>query len=163
MIDVPVDPPAFTSPANHATGLGETPTFTITPGSSDDDTKQHVHTQFMITRNLLRTVVVADSGELGAVTSWQPSAGILKTNEHLYGHAQTKWGDTWSGWVTIDFFTTDKFQFIQAPVITAPQEDAEVMWSGLKLVIATPVVEQGGTLQQDKIEAEVSKNGKLYP
>lgn len=161
VVDVPVDPPAFTYPANHATGIGETPTLTITPGASDDDTKHHVHTKFVISRDLLRTVVVAESGILGAVTSWQVPAEVLNTNEHLYLHTCTQWGDTWSGWTTIDVFTSDQFQFIQAPTILAPQEGSEVMWSGLKAVIATPVIEEGGTLQLDKIEAEISKDGEV--
>ncbi|OBQ52117.1 DUF1566 domain-containing protein [Halodesulfovibrio spirochaetisodalis] len=161
VVDVPVDAPAFTSPANHATGIGETPTLTITAGSSDDTTKHHEHTEFVISTDLLRTAVVVESGELGAVTSWKVPAEKLQTGSHLYLHARTKWGDTWSGWTTIDVFTTDLFQFIEAPTILAPQEGSEVMWTGLKAVIATPVIEEGGTLQQDKIEAEISKNGEV--
>lgn len=157
VVDVPVDSPTLTFPANHAVNIGETPTIRWTKGASDDPSKKYADAEIIISRDLLRTVVVAQSGKLGAVTEWTVPSDVLNTNEHLYVSVHTKWGDTWSGWVTHDFFTSAQFQFIQAPQIIAPQQNSQVMWSGLKVVIATPVVEQGGTLQQDNIECEYKK------
>lgn len=59
--------------------------------------------------------------------------------------------------------TADVLQFIKPPVINAPQAGTEVMWNGVKVVIAPPVVEPGGTLQQDKIEVKFSVNGVEQP
>jgi hypothetical protein len=160
VVDVPVDSPTLTFPANHAVNIGETPMIRWTKGASDDPSKKYTGAKVVISRDLLRTVKVAESGVLGAVTEWTPNAGVINTNEHLYVSVAVQWGDTWIGWVTHDFFTSAQFQFIQAPQIIAPQQNSQVMWSGLKVVIATPVVEQGGTLQQDKIECEYKKGSE---
>jgi hypothetical protein len=155
--DVPINPPTITSPADNATGIGETPTITITPGSADNPDAVHDGTKITITNDPAGKDEVASYTAQGAVTSWKVPAGQIQTNKHLYIHAQTSWNGVWSPKVTIDVFTSAQFTFIEAPKILAPQEDSEVMWSGLKCILAAPVIEVGGTLKHTKTIVEVYK------
>jgi hypothetical protein len=155
--DVPINPPTITSPADNATGIGETPTITINPGSADNPDAVHDGTKITITNDPTGNDEVASYTAQGAVTSWKVPAGQIQTNKHLYIHAQTSWNGVWSPKVTIDVFTSAQFTFIEAPKILAPQEGSEVMWNGLKCVLAPPVIEAGGTLKHRKTIVEIYK------
>lgn len=159
--DVPINPPTITSPADNAQNIGETPTIVITPGSADNPDAVHDGTKITITNDPAGNDEVASYTAQGAVTSWKVPAGQIQTNKHLYIHAQTSWNGVWSPKVTIDVFTSAQFTFIEAPKILAPQEGSEVMWSGLKCILAEPVIEAGGTLNHIKTNVEIYKGEEL--
>ncbi len=123
--DVPINQPTITSPADGATGVGETPTITSSAFSADGD-QTHAASQFQVATTASFTSPVVDSSEDAANLTSYTVAGALSADQLYYVRARHLGSDgNWSPWsAAVSFFTADSFIYVSQPSISSPATGA---------------------------------------
>jgi len=116
--------PTISTPADGATGIMDEPTLSIASYSSPYGVP-HAGTQFNISTAEDFATVLHDSGTIFGLSYLVP-AGVLSVSTQYYLRARVK--DVvglWSDWsVVTDFTTAATFDYIKAPTIVSPANNA---------------------------------------
>jgi hypothetical protein len=98
--------PSVTGPTNGSTDVVLRPTLSASAFAIENN-ETHSGTQFQLATNTGFTTGLVDSGELGAVSSWQPSSNLAEGTQY---YARVRYKDStgdWSAWSAYIGFKTE--------------------------------------------------------